>query len=533
MPTTEQTAMQPMPAMERRSSGALLPLLAAGLLLSLLYIPPVDLFYDDKAIFRYIGRVIVHGGVPYRDVFDHKPPLIYFFNIAGPWGLWFVDTALVLLATGLFYRLCRRYKLSLPWLLPLLFNLLIRNYLVCMGIGMTRAYTAIFLLLFFCVLMSRSAYRYFWMGLLTAATFFMQQDQVLPLLPFIIYAAAGAFYARNGRDLLIAAAGFATLCLPILFFFALHHALDFFWEDAFRFNFSWYTGRVPLPEHFRSIRAALETTGTLMPFILSVTLGVAALLLARKSTLGDAALLLPQKNKPLVLTALLTVCLSFIADYLSGHSFHYYLLPLSASLPILVFTVYNGSNAPFLQDRNNRLLYGFLLCCLPLYNAVQHAAHLSTNNADLVTKTPEFRWLSRQPLERYDLYIFGNSNWAYAYDQLQTLSPSVWIYHYFWEWYPRWDADHRLLDSIQDRLLEHRTRYIVDYSDELHFQDPSARSEWNAFLEKYYRPISLPDATGQHLWAFNSPATGARQQEAAPQHSAPPQQPLHQQEIAR
>ena len=509
------------PLLQKRASPDLLLLLAAGILLSLLYCPPIDIFYDDKEIFRYIGWVLARGGVPYRDVFDHKPPLIYLFNIAGPWGLWVIDTTLVLLATTLFYRLCRGRRMTFPWLLPLLFILLIRNYIVCMGIGMTRAYTAIFLLLFFCLALGNFASRYFWMGLLTAATFFMQQDQLLPLLPFLLYALWNSFTIRPAnsnpnrpansvsihpansnpirpvRNGIMAAAGFAALTLPILLYFGLHHALSPFWDDAFRFNLDWYTERVPLSEKFRSIHALLEGSGCLMPLLIALTLGA-------------AALFLHHANKPLVITALLTVCLSFIALLLSGHSFSYYLLPLSASLPMLVFTVFDGIGESFLLDRKNRLLFGFLLCCLPLYNALQHASHLSTHNDDLVTATPEYAWLRQQPLTNGQVYIFYNSDWTYLYNRLHIQSPSTWIYHYFWAWYPRWDAGHGQLTAIENSLLAHRTRYVMDFSDQLRFRDPSARVIWKEFLERYYQPVALKGAETQHLWELKSPGSAAR-----------------------
>src|SRR5262249_12585228 len=154
-------------------------------------------------IYRYIGRVIERGGTPYRDVFDHKPPLIYFLNYAaillgGDWGQWLIDATLALLATLLFYRLCRRYKLPFPWLLPLLFNLMIRDLLLCVGMVMTHEYTAIFFFIFFCVFRDARRYRYFLMGLMAGLTFFMQQDQVLALLPFFVY----AFLAKGSMPLL-------------------------------------------------------------------------------------------------------------------------------------------------------------------------------------------------------------------------------------------------------------------------------------------------------------------------------------------
>jgi len=52
-------------------------------LLSFLFSPHFALFFNDKEISKYAGLVIFKGGVPYRDAFDHKPPLIYFLNALG------------------------------------------------------------------------------------------------------------------------------------------------------------------------------------------------------------------------------------------------------------------------------------------------------------------------------------------------------------------------------------------------------------------------------------------------------------------
>ena len=52
----------------------------SSLVLSFLHCPLFEIFFDDKEIFKYAGLVIAKGGVPYRDFFDHKPPLIFFLN---------------------------------------------------------------------------------------------------------------------------------------------------------------------------------------------------------------------------------------------------------------------------------------------------------------------------------------------------------------------------------------------------------------------------------------------------------------------
>jgi len=468
--------------MRNRITISPLFILAASLLLSLLYCPPVDIFFDDKEIFSYIGRLIAKGGLPYRDVFDHKPPLIYFFNSFGPWGLWLIDAFLVGLASLLFFRLCQKYRISWPWLLPLLFNLLIRNYLVCISIGMTRAYTAIFALLFFCILLNGSKYRYFWLGLLTAATFFMQQDQVIILLPFWLYALLSI--TTPARQILLALAGAILLSAPILLYFSLNHSLSWFWQCAFQFNFLWYDEKIPFIVHFRATKDALEYSGMMVTFLLAVVAGF-------------CALVLQSDNRRLIATALLAVILSFTSEYLSGklragYPFYYYLLPLAATLPILVFAVWATTREEFLLGKKSQGFYGLLLCCLPFYSAFQHGTHLSTHNADLVKSMPEYHWLRQQQLKDYELFSFGSNDWIYVYNQFNILAPSRWVYQHIWEYYPSWDADHQQLESIMNDLLRHHTKYIINDLQRFRWQDPSARTLWLAFLQKNYQPVTLP-----------------------------------------
>ena len=37
----------------------------------------------DSSVFNYVAKVIINGGMPYRDTFDHKGPLIYIIDAAG------------------------------------------------------------------------------------------------------------------------------------------------------------------------------------------------------------------------------------------------------------------------------------------------------------------------------------------------------------------------------------------------------------------------------------------------------------------
>ena len=68
----------------------------------------------DSGVFLYTARQILSGDVPYRDIWDHKGPVLYFINVIGlliepdsPWGVWLVETTLLLFASMLSYRFCK------------------------------------------------------------------------------------------------------------------------------------------------------------------------------------------------------------------------------------------------------------------------------------------------------------------------------------------------------------------------------------------------------------------------------------------
>lgn len=483
--------------MMNRTYSILFILLAAGILLSLLYCPPVDIPLDDKEVFRYGAWVIHSGGVPYRDFFDHKPPLIYllnFFGLAwGGWVLWLIDMTLVLAATTIFFQCCVRHRLPFPWLLPLLFNLMLRDFLICHGIGMTREYTAIFQLIFFCVLIGRYRYRDLLIGLLAALVFFMQQDQVLFLIPFLLYSWMSTGPRSIPARTLRFAGGFAIVAGPLLLYFLLTRSLGYFWQDAFQFNFSWYTTeRKSLGDHFRTIKYTLDAGNYELPFLIAAALGVSALLLRNR-------------KKGLITAGLAGLLLSLSSELLGARpaeaDFSYYFVTLSAAVPILLFAVFAFGEDPVVNNTKAQAIYGFLLCCSLTYTAFQHATHLTRNTHRPFMQQPALVYLREHRPADFQLYTVGNTGFVSAYNEFGILSPSRWIYQQFWRWYDRWDADGTILRSIGDDLLRHQTRYIwMDSMEVARFRNPANYTWWMSFLKAHYQPVAGLDDPQSSLW---------------------------------
>jgi len=485
----------------KRERYFLLFIILGSVALNLLNLPFSEIYSDDKEIFKYAGLVIYKGGVPYRDFFDHKPPLIYFFNAFNwyfsPWILWLLDTLLVLFATLLFYWLCRKSKMAWPLFLPFIFNLLIRYSLVSYGTGMTREYTAVFLLIFFCVMQGNAKYKYYLMGLLTGLSFWMQQDSLITLAPFLfysLYATSDSEPDTTGKKSLAMATGFIVISLPLILYFVSHQALPYLWKDAFLFNLHAPGSHSGIFEKIRNSKHALHEVEFEMSFYTALILGV-------------ASLFLKHKKPALLYTAILTLFLSFSAELLSGrmkpgNSFVYYLLPLAATIPILVYVVFTETQVSFLQDKRAQLIFSIMLATTLFLGTLRYAStfRLSGNKEYKYTGIPGMAYLKTQSLSDYQLFVFDDSNFIYLYNYFGILSPSPWIYQYFWTWSLSWDADNKIFYSILADLQYHKTRFILDCSESRDsFRNRPVYGEWKKYLETHYTLVAK-DNLNRKLW---------------------------------
>ncbi|MGB8984137.1 MAG: glycosyltransferase family 39 protein, partial [Anaerolineales bacterium] len=69
----------------------------------------------DSGVFLYVAWRLLSGDVPFRDVWDHKPPLIYFVDALGLtltpgslWGVWFLQIIFIFFTLFLIYKLLDR-----------------------------------------------------------------------------------------------------------------------------------------------------------------------------------------------------------------------------------------------------------------------------------------------------------------------------------------------------------------------------------------------------------------------------------------
>lgn len=234
-----------MPALGFRK---LWPYLALALLLLVAFssiAPPSQLVPDtDSSVFFYIGQRILQGDVPYRDVWDHKGPLIFYIDALGqflsphsPWGVWFLELALVSLAVFLLFALSKsRFGLWPALFGSVLFVLQLPHVLD--GGNLTEEFVLPFQML--CIWLSfddgraKNRTRLLLAGLAAAACFWLRPNLIgVPL-------AVGLTLLLRGRATWFILGGLLGLAPPVLYFMS-QDALRPMWSALLRFNFVYGT----------------------------------------------------------------------------------------------------------------------------------------------------------------------------------------------------------------------------------------------------------------------------------------------------
>lgn len=322
----------------------------ASVLLTMLPISPWNMVNPrrDSGVFLYIGWRILNGELPYRDIWDHKPPVIFYLNALGVaisgnsrWGIWLIELVFLSLAAWLGFQLFRKIfgtgpaaLASFLWLLTLEF--------VIQGGNLTTEYTL--LIQFSCLaLIQRAAERpspwlWFLLGVLTALAFFTKQNTVGIGIALLIYLGVNRIRTKQSKKIWkevgLFVLGWSAISVAITAFFAAQKALPDFWSAAFQYNFSYVSSPVSLKTRLKHLISDIEpltTTGLFQIALVGYVIGFLALLYKRAEVVRWQALLL---------VGILDLPVELILVNLSNRGYpHYYmaLLPILALFAGLLF----------------------------------------------------------------------------------------------------------------------------------------------------------------------------------------------------
>lgn len=222
------------------------------------FLPLRDNYYPshDYSIFAYIGQQILRGKMPYTELWDHKPPLIFYINAVGLKisggslaGIWLLEFAAFFTGSLILLHILKK---NFPaWVCLPVTCLGILHYVRVFDFGNYTEEISLFL-----ALCSLGLYYSSWRkqhnnlsgllnGLLCGLAFTCKQNTIgcWSALFFLDFIRILQNKKRREDFLQIIAywifsgIGFVLINTAWIIYFAAHDALSAYWDVAFRFNF--------------------------------------------------------------------------------------------------------------------------------------------------------------------------------------------------------------------------------------------------------------------------------------------------------
>ena len=325
-------------------------LLAVLILLGVVLVMAPNLIAElpdrDAGVFLYVGSRILDGEIPYRDIWDHKGPLIYYINAIGialtpgsERGVWALEVITLSLSGFGLYRLLRKGFGPLPAVLAVGLFYAGLGYVLYPG-NYTEEFSLplqIGALLLFDRTEAAGGRPWRWaaIGLTGAATVLLRPNNAGIHLAIFIYVILESLsrggFRRGLANSAYLGVGVLLLLIPVLAYFGWQRALPELFDSVIRFNSAYVEATVKA-----RIDSILEGFRLLAPTGLPVfTLAVWTMACLRLVVPGSRS-----QEPRLVRLAVIGFPIELLMVGISGRSLNHYFiawLPISAVLAARFF----------------------------------------------------------------------------------------------------------------------------------------------------------------------------------------------------
>ena len=305
----------------------------------------------DSGVFLYVGWRLLQGDIPYRDVWDHKPPLIYFVDALGLLstpqsllGVWLLQFCFLFLTILFLYKSLNDTLGVIPAIVGAI--VLTSGLLTILDQGnVTEEYALVFQALSFWLFAKAQKNDYplqltFWIGLCGGLAFYFKQTTIGIWFAFALLLLWIRILQKRSPiiDILTLLSGWGLLSIALVLVFASQHALNDFWSEAFLYNFVYigkHEGFSRLIPVFIKGFLFLSQGAVLYLALFGWLISLGYLWLNRKSLINF---------QPLILLAVINFPLEVVLITISGRSIlHYYLTPLPVMAILSGVLVYTFS----------------------------------------------------------------------------------------------------------------------------------------------------------------------------------------------
>lgn len=313
----------------------------------------------DSAAFILMGRSILNGKIPYRDIADNKGLVLYGINALGQsffrgqvydiFGIWLIQILLLFLSLVLIEKTAKRLGYRHPFFWAL-FYLLTISSLVESG-NMSEEYSNSFTIIGFYLCaeyFSDIDKKHLWkygliFGVSFSFCFFMRPNNALPLAGIIIVLVVFLMAKKQWKEIGVHASffllGTVAICMPMGIYLYCNNALE-----------DWLLFTIQMNLQYSDV----AKTGFLE--LINTGYGKSALLFLIFSLSGSAWYMLRQKRNieqnAFCCTVIVSSALSFWSAFLSGYTFMHYLL--IASIPFVMGVMLALSKTKDAKDDTKR-----------------------------------------------------------------------------------------------------------------------------------------------------------------------------------
>lgn len=330
------------PSHPRAVTLFLIVLSVAGALVVTLPHSPANMPYvwPDGGVFLYVAQRMLDGAALYRQVWDHKPPLVYYLNASGlwltqgsRWGVWGIETLAVTGATLVSVQLLRRvFGTAIALLVTAIW--MVSFFSIIEDGNLTETYALP--LQFACLALAyqvetkrAGVYRWrgFFIGVLLGLIFYLKLNEIGVGFAIGAYILLKAVPTRAWRrsliDLAFMVCGFALVSVIVLGVLAAQNSLYDFWRAAFIFNVIYSRQFEFWSSRFEALALGyqyLVSTGLIVFSLLGFVIGLNALAFAR-ARLAPAL-------RPLLELSALALPIEIVAVTTTGRPFDHYFAAL-------------------------------------------------------------------------------------------------------------------------------------------------------------------------------------------------------------
>ena len=285
---------------------------------------------SDSGIFMEVGKEICNGKILYKEIFDHKGPLLFFINsipqifINGSFGVWCVETIFMFISIILIYKISKKFfNKSIICIVPPIAYLAFSAYTIQYG-NMSEEYSNLFsiIALYIFIKFYTKKEKSFTnldsivLGIIFMAVVMTRINNSPIIITLTIFIFFYFILKKQFKDVIkyvfLYIIGCLICIIPIISYFIYNNALKDFFYGTFIFNFMYKGNSI-----FSNIKFLMFDTKSVFKIVLWILI---------LTTLISIVSCIINKNFQMSIFLFLNIIITIVSVCLSGYAFIHYLI---------------------------------------------------------------------------------------------------------------------------------------------------------------------------------------------------------------